>query len=277
MELPANMLTPTKFCDRIAEEFKGVENVKSIVRDKTWAEGKGMRTFLSVTNGTDEPPKFLEMLGAESLQRSRRLSRSTPRVRRVGKRITFDSGGISIKPADNMKLMRDNTGGAAAVICATFAIAKLGTPINLVTLTTFIEDLLGPSATKPGDVVYAMNCKTVEIDNTDAEGRIIPADALWYGSTEFNAHTIVDCAILTGAMVIALGEVFSVVFSASDSLWEELRAAGEEEHDPFWRMPLDERYAFQINSSNADLCNIGGRPAGSCTAALFLKSFVNGT
>ncbi|KAG8722522.1 hypothetical protein FRC08_001036 [Ceratobasidium sp. 394] len=121
-----------------------------------------------------------------------------------------------------------------------------------------------------------MNGKTVEIDNTDAEGRLVLSDALWYASTEFKPHTVVDCATLTGAMVIALGSVYSGVFSTSDSLWNELHAAGEAENDPFWRMPLDEAYGPQIYTSNADLCNTGGRPAGSCTAALFLKSFVSG-
>ncbi|MCV2423842.1 leucyl aminopeptidase, partial [Paucibacter sp. DJ4R-1] len=127
-----------------------------------------------------------------------------------------------------------------------------------------------------GDVIYAINGKTIEIDNTDAEGRLILADTLWYGSSEFNPHTVIDCATLTGAMDVALGTVYTGVFSTSDSLWDELSTAGQSEHDRFWRMPLDEAYGPQIYSSNADLCNTGGRSAGSCTAALFLKSFVKG-
>ncbi|KAG8694513.1 hypothetical protein FRC09_009802 [Ceratobasidium sp. 395] len=270
MELPANMLTPHLFCERIKKEFEGVKNVELIVREKEWAEEKGMRTFLSVAKGTSEPPKFLEIhyKGA-----------SDPNAQPlafVGKGITFDSGGISLKPGAGMKLMRGDMGGAATVVSATLAIAKLGIPINIVTLTPLSENMPGPSASKPGDVVYAMNGKTVEIDNTDAEGRLILSDALWYASTEFKPHTLVDCATLTGAMVIALGSVYSGVFSTSDSLWKELHAAGEAESDPFWRMPLDEAYGPQIYTSNADLCNTGGRPAGSCTAALFLKSFVSG-
>ncbi|QRV90477.1 leucine aminopeptidase [Ceratobasidium sp. AG-Ba] len=270
MELPANMMTPTKFCERVSKEFEGVKNVELIVRDRAWAEEKGMRTFLSVTNGTSEPPKFLEIhyKGAKD-------PKAQPLVF-VGKGITFDSGGISLKPGAGMKLMRGDMGGAAAVVSSTLAIAKLGIPINLVTLTPLTENMPGPAATKPGDIVYAMNGKTVEVDNTDAEGRLVLSDALWYGSTEFKPHTVVDCATLTGAMVIAVGELYSGVFSTSDSLWDELNAAGEAENDKFWRMPLDEGYGFQIYSSNADLCNTGGRPAGSCTAALFLKSFVNG-
>jgi len=270
MELPANLMTPTIFCDRVTKEFEGVKNVDIIVRDKAWAEGKNMNTFLSVTHGTSEPPKFLEIhyKGASD-------PKAQPLVF-VGKGITFDSGGISLKPGAGMKLMRGDMGGAATVVSATLAIAQLAIPVNLITLVPLTENMPGPAATKPGDVIYAMNGKTVEVDNTDAEGRLVLADALWYGSTEFNPHTVVDCATLTGAMVIALGSVYSGVFSTSDSLWNELYTAGEAEHDQFWRMPLDEAYGPQIYSSNADLCNTGGRPAGSCTAALFLKSFVSG-
>ncbi|KAF8597740.1 hypothetical protein BDV93DRAFT_452379 [Ceratobasidium sp. AG-I] len=269
MELPANMLTPTKFCERLTKEFEGVKNVELIIRDKEWAKEKNMNTFLSVTHGTSEPPKFLEIhyKGGQS--------DAQPLVF-VGKGITFDSGGISLKPGANMKLMRGDMGGAAAVSSATLAIAKLGLPLNLITLIPLTENMPGPSATKPGDVIYAINGKTVEVDNTDAEGRLVLSDTLWYGSTTFKPHTIIDCATLTGAMDVALGSVYTGVFSTSDELWSELNAAGEAEHDRFWRMPLDEAYGPQIYSSNADLCNTGGKSAGSCTAALFLKSFVSG-
>ncbi|KIK35941.1 hypothetical protein CY34DRAFT_551488 [Suillus luteus UH-Slu-Lm8-n1] len=121
-----------------------------------------------------------------------------------------------------------------------------------------------------------MNGKSVEVDNTDAEGRLVLADALYYASTEFKPHTVIDVATLTGAMDIALGEVYTGVFTTSDALWNRLSVAGESEYDRFWRMPLDEDYGPQIYSSNADLCNTGGKPAGSCTAALFLKAFVDG-
>ncbi|KDQ09031.1 hypothetical protein BOTBODRAFT_117777 [Botryobasidium botryosum FD-172 SS1] len=280
-ELPANMLTPTSFCERIEKEFQGVDNVELHIRDKAWAEEKGMRTFLSVTKGSSEPPKFLEIHYRGAPQKD-----AAP-LAFVGKGITFDSGGISLKPATDMKLMRADMGGAAAVASAALAIAKLRVPINLVVVTPLCENLPGPSANKPGDVIYAMNGKTIEIDNTDAEGRLILAgkeipllilrtDALYYASSTFKPHTVIDAATLTGAMVIALGGEFSGVFSNSDSLWEELYAAGESEFDRFWRMPLDEAYMKQISGSNADLCNTGGRPAGSCTAAIFLKEFVDG-
>jgi len=194
----------------------------------------------------------------------------------VGKGITFDSGGISIKPSANMKLMRGDMGGAATVLATLVTIAKLKLPINVVLATPLAENLPGGKATKPGDIIVAMNGKTVEVDNTDAEGRLVLADALTYISREYKPHTLIDVATLTGAMEVALGNVFSGVFSTSDDLWSELHKAGEAEYDRFWRMPLDEDFGPQIYRSNADLCNTGGKPGGSCTAALFLKSFVEG-
>nr|GAT48665.1 leucine aminopeptidase [Mycena chlorophos] len=257
MELPSNMLTPTLFAEWIQQEFAGLADTTVWVRDEEWAKEKGMRTFLSVCSGSNEPGKFVEMhyQGAPS-------SDAAPLVL-VGKGITFDTGGISLKPAADMKLMRGDMGGAAAVVAAIQAIAKLKLPINVVALTPLTENMPSGSATKPGDVIYAMNGKTVEVDNTDAEGRLVLADAIYYGSSEFNAHTLIDVATLTGAMDIALGEVFTGVFTPSDTLWEQLYVAGEHEYDRLWRMPLDDDYAPQISGS-------------SCTAALFLKSFVHG-
>ncbi|TDL15587.1 leucine aminopeptidase [Rickenella mellea] len=270
MELPGNLMTPTIFCERVKQAFSGVENVEIHVRDKAWAEEKGMNTFLSVAKGTSEPPKLLEIHYKGS-----KTTNDRP-LAFVGKGITFDSGGISIKPSADMKLMRGDMGGAATVCASALAIAKLKIPIDLVVVTPLSENMPGPAANKPGDIIYAMNGKSIEIDNTDAEGRLVLSDAIYYTSTTFKPHTLIDVATLTGAMVIALGEHFSGVFSTSDTLWEELRVAGEHEHDRFWRMPLDDEFGPQIHSSNADLCNTGGRPGGSCTAALFLKAFVDG-
>lgn len=270
MEMPANMMTPTAFCEHVKAKFSGIPDVEIIVRDEAWAADKGMRTFLSVTQGTDQPAKFLEIhyRGAPS--------KDAQPLAFVGKGITFDSGGISLKSSAGMKLMRGDMGGAAAVVSSLFAVAKLQLPINVVAVTPLCENLPGPKATKPGDVIYAMNGKSVEVDNTDAEGRLVLADALYYASTEFKPHTVIDVATLTGAMDTALGEIYTGVFTTSDTLWNRLSAAGESEYDRFWRMPLDEDYGPQIYSSNADLCNTGGRPAGACTAALFLKAFVDG-
>ncbi|OJT15649.1 Cytosol aminopeptidase [Trametes pubescens] len=269
MELPANIMTPTAFTERIKAEFAGVPNTEIVVRDTAWAAEKGMNTFLSVTKGTSEPAKFLEIhyKGA--------AADAKPLVF-VGKGITFDSGGISIKPSANMSLMRGDMGGAATVCASALAIAQLQVPINLVVLTPLTENMPGPAANKPGDIVYAMNGKSVEIDNTDAEGRLVLSDAIYYGSTEFKPKTLIDVATLTGSMDYGLGEVYSGVFTNSDSLWDELHAAGLREHDRFWRMPLDEEYGPQIYGHNADLVNTGGWRAGCCTAALFLKSFVEG-
>ncbi|KAI0311992.1 leucine aminopeptidase [Amylostereum chailletii] len=264
-ELPANLLTPTAFTERVKAEFANVPDTQITVYDEEWAAEKGMNTFLSVTKGTSEPAKFLEI-------HYNGAPRDVQPLAFVGKGITFDSGGISIKPSAGMKLMR----GAAAVVAATLAIAQLRLPINVVTVTPLCENMPGPSANKPGDIIYAMNGKSVEVDNTDAEGRLILSDALYYTSTTFKPHTLIDAATLTGAMDIALGEIFTGVFTNSDELWNELHEAGETEYDRFWRMPIDKDYGPQIYSSNADLCNTGGRPAGSCTAALFLKAFVDG-
>ncbi|XP_006461537.1 hypothetical protein AGABI2DRAFT_118415 [Agaricus bisporus var. bisporus H97] len=270
MELPANMVTPSNFTERIKKEFEGIPNVEIFVRDTAWAKERSMNTFLSVTHGSSEPAKILEIhyKGAPD-------SSAQP-LAFVGKGITFDSGGISLKPPANMKAMRADMGGAATVSSAAWAIARLQMPINLVVVTPLTENMPGPSATKPGDIVYAMNGKSVEIDNTDAEGRLVLADAVYYTITEYHPHTLIDAATLTGAIKIALGEVYAGVFSSSDELWERLRAAGEDEYDRFWRMPLDDDYLPQIQSSNADLQNTGGRPAGSVTAALFIKAFAEG-
>ncbi|EJD02539.1 leucine aminopeptidase [Fomitiporia mediterranea MF3/22] len=271
MELPGNMMTPTLFCERIKKEAEGLENLEIIVRDQEWIREKGMRSFLSVAKGSSEPPKLLEIH-----YKGTSVDSTSQPLAFVGKGITFDSGGISLKPGPGMKLMRGDMGGAATVCAATLGLARLKVPINVVTVVALCENMPGPSANKPGDIVYAMNGKSIEIDNTDAEGRLILADALHYTSTTFNVHTLVDVATLTGAMEVGLGNVYSGVFSTSESLWTELNTAGTHEHDLFWRMPLSSLYSPQITGSNADLCNTGGKPGGCCTAALFLRSFVDG-
>lgn len=270
MELPANIITPTSFCQRVKEAFAEVPKVEIYIRDAAWAKEKGMRTFLSVAKGTAEPCKFLE------IHYNGAPDPAAKPLGLVGKGVTFDSGGISLKPAKDMKAMRADMGGAAAVAVSALAIAKLNLPVNVVAAIPLTENLPGPSANKPGDVIYAMNGKTVEIDNTDAEGRLILADALYYVSSTYKPHTLIDVATLTGAVMITLSDIFSGVFTNSDTLWEELNTAGEAEFDRMWRLPLDEEFGPQIRSSNADLCNTGGPWGGSCTAALFLKEFVHG-
>ncbi|KZV83687.1 hypothetical protein EXIGLDRAFT_777292 [Exidia glandulosa HHB12029] len=269
MELPANMMTPTIFCERVAEEFQGLPNVDIVVRDTEWARSKNMNSFVSVTKGTAEPAKFLEI-------HYKGGNPSDKPIVWVGKGVTFDAGGINIKVTSDMHMMRGDMGGAANVVSAALGVAKLKLPINLIVLTPLTENLPGPSASKPGDIVYASNGKTIEINNTDAEGRLILADALYYGSSTFKPDTIIDVATLTGAIMVALGGVYSGVFSSSDELWKALYTAGEAEFDRFWRMPLNEAYGPAISGSNADLCNTGGRWGGACTAAWFLRAFVDG-
>ncbi|KAG0227221.1 cytosol aminopeptidase family, catalytic domain-containing protein [Mortierella sp. GBAus27b] len=274
METPANHMTPTIFAERFIKEVEKLgldsQKLKIHVRDCAWAEEHKMGAFLSVAKGSDEPLKFLEIQyhGGKSGDKPLAL---------VGKGVTFDSGGISIKPSANMGLMKGDMGGAATVAAAVWGIASLKLPINVVASIPLCENMPSGKANKPGDVVTSMSGKTIEVDNTDAEGRLILADALTYTSKTYRPHTLIDLATLTGAMDVALGSAYAGVFSTSDSLWSELKAAGEESHEQFWRMPLHSVYLPQITTNTvADLINTGGRSAGSCTAAVFLREFVHG-
>ena len=175
--------------------------------------------------------------------------------------------------------MRADMGGAATTLAAAWAIAKLKIPINLVLSIPLTENMPSGSATRPGDIITASNGVTIEVDNTDAEGRLVLADALYYTSSTYKPSTIIDAATLTGAMCVALGQAYTGAYTNSDSLYAELESAGQAENDQFWRMPLTEEYAWHITGTNADLCNInsaGSGLAGSSTAALFLKRFVDG-
>lgn len=269
-ETPANLLTPTIFAHRIMDAFKHVPHTKVVVHDADWAREQNMNLFLSVAQGSEQPCKFVEIQyhGAPD-------AKAAP-LALVGKGITFDTGGTSLKPSAGMDLMRADMGGAAAVVASTLAMAQLGLPINVVTVTPLTENMPSGRATKPGDIFQARNGLTVLVDNTDAEGRLVLADALSYVTDVYAPHTVIDVATLTGACVMALGDVYSGVFTEAESLWQELKTAGEAEHDLCWRMPLTDRYLPQISKLNADLVNTGGRPAGSCTAAIFLKQFVHG-
>jgi leucyl aminopeptidase len=190
----------------------------------------------------------------------------------VGKGVTFDTGGISIKPADGMERMKDDMAGGAAVICAMRAISLLKAPINVIGVVPSTENMPGGRAVKPGDVLTSASGKTVEVINTDAEGRLILGDALWYAQ-QLGATHLVDVATLTGAAVVALGKVSSALFGRPqpwvDAVGHAARIAG----DRCWPMPLYEEYAEQLRSDIADIMNTGGRPAGACTAAMFLKEF----
>ncbi|XP_038608987.1 cytosol aminopeptidase [Tachyglossus aculeatus] len=270
MEAPANEMTPTKFAETVEKKLKSVSsNTKVYIRPKSWIEEQGMGAFLSVAKGSDEPPVFLEIHYTGS------SDASEPPLVFVGKGITFDSGGISIKASAGMDAMRADMGGAATICSAIVTAAALKLPLNLVGLAALCENMPSGKANKPGDVVRAKNGKTIQVDNTDAEGRLVLADALCYAHT-FNPKAILDAATLTGAMDMALGSSATGVFTNSTQLWNQLFEASIDTGDRVWRMPLYEHYSKQVvDCQLADVNNLGKyRSGGACTAAAFLKEFV---
>jgi len=224
-----------------------------------------MGSFLSVTNGSDEPPRFI------ILEYDHAARKQKPFVL-IGKGVTFDSGGISLKPAADMDQMKFDMSGAGTVLGVFRAIAELRAKVNLVGLIPACENLPSGRATKPGDIVKSMSGQTIEILNTDAEGRLILADALTYAE-RYEPEAVVDVATLTGAMVIALGHVACGVFSNNDALARALVAAGDDAYDRAWQLPLWEDYQDGLNSNFADFANVAGRAGGSITAACFLSRF----
>jgi len=267
-DTPANLMTPTIFAQKTSELLTAL-GVMVKARDKSWAESKKMGSFLSVARGSCEPPVFLE------LSYSGAPDQEKPIVL-VGKGVTFDSGGISLKPSANMDEMRGDMGGAACTVATIYAASILKLKVNLIGLIPLTENMPSGSATKPGDVVYAMNGKSIIVDNTDAEGRLILADALCYAQ-EFDPQLIVDIATLTGAMRIALGTAATGVFSNSTAVFQKMQKAGAVTGDRVWRMPLWQHYTKQMTASaSSDLINVarGKSAGGACTAAAFLKEFV---
>ena len=262
--LPGNVCTPSYLADAartLAREFK----LRVEVLGARQMAALKMGSLLSVARGSEQPPKLIV------LQYRGGPARQAP-VALVGKGITFDTGGISLKPAAEMDEMKYDMCGAASVLGTLRAVAELGLPVNVVGVIPTCENMPGGRATKPGDIVTSMSGQTIEILNTDAEGRLILCDALTYAE-RFKPASVVDIATLTGACVIALGGVRSGLFSPSDALAGELLAAGQDAGDPAWRMPLDDEYAEQLKSPFADVANIGGRAAGAVTAACFLARF----
>ncbi len=228
-------------------------------------EKLGMGALLSVTRASQQPPKLIV------LRYSGGAKTKKPLVL-VGKGITFDTGGISLKPAAEMDEMKFDMSGAASVLGTVKALAARRAPVNVVGVMPACENMPGGAASKPGDVVTTLSGQTVEILNTDAEGRLILCDALAYAA-RFNPEVVVDVATLTGACVIALGHVASGLFANDQKLADELREAADDAYDRVWQMPLWEDYQEQLRSNFADLANIGGRPAGCITAACFLARF----
>lgn len=261
--LPPNVCTPA-FLAREARELAKRYRLKVQVLERADMEKLGMGTLLAVARGSAEPPKLivLEYRGAGNQKP----------VVLVGKGVTFDTGGISIKPAAEMDEMKFDMSGAGSVLGTLKAVAEMKLRMNVVGLVPATENMPGGRATKPGDIVTSMSGQTVEILNTDAEGRLILCDALTYAE-RYQPAAVIDIATLTGACVIALGHVVSGLYANDDALAQELISAGESAYDRVWRMPLWEDYQDQLKSNFADFANIGGRPAGSVTAACFLWRF----
>jgi leucyl aminopeptidase len=263
--LPGNICTPTYLAAKALSLSKAHKSIKTTVLEEKDMQKLGMGSFLSVTRGSEQPAKLitLEYQGADKKHKP---------VVLVGKGITFDSGGISLKPGAEMDEMKYDMCGAASVLGTMQAIAEMGLKLNVVGVIPTCENMPSGIATKPGDIVTSMSGQTIEILNTDAEGRLILCDALTY-SARFNPDTVIDIATLTGACVIALGHIASGLFSNQESLASELLAAGEQSHDRAWQLPLWEDYQPLLDSNFADMQNIGGRAGGTITAACFLSRF----
>lgn len=263
---PANHATPTLLAGA-ARSLAKLPNIKCQVLGPKEVAKLGMGSFMAVAQGSDEPLRFI-VLHYDGTVKS-----EAPTVL-VGKGITFDSGGISIKPAPEMDEMKFDMSGAASVLGVFRALAELKPAVNVVGLIPSCENLLSGRAVKPGDVVTSMSGQTIEILNTDAEGRLVLCDALTYAE-RFKPRAVVDIATLTGACMIALGGVRSGLFCANDELASDLLAAGESSSDLGWRMPLDDDYADGLKTNFADVANVAGRAGGAITAAKFLQRFTS--
>jgi len=265
---PPNVLYPAEFARRV----KGLESLGLEVEILGEAEMEklGMGSLLGVGRGSRKDSQLAIMRwngGADPAAQP---------IAFVGKGVCFDTGGISLKPADGMEDMKWDMGGAAAVAGLMHVLAGRKAKVNAVGVLGLVENMPDGDAQRPGDVVTSMSGQTIEIINTDAEGRLVLADALWYCQDRFKPKFMVDLATLTGAIIISLGNDYAGVFSNNDELADNLVAASKTEAEPLWRMPLPAAYDKQIDSMIADVKNTGGRPGGSITAALFLQRFVNG-
>lgn len=264
---PANFMTPQIFA-REAERVAKENGIDIEVFGKEEIEKIGMHALLAVNAGSHEPPRFVVMEYKGGGNKT---------IGFIGKGVTFDSGGLSLKPSDAMFRMHSDMAGAAAVLGAIEAIAKQKLPINIVAAMPLTENLVDSTSYKVGDVIGSLEGKTIEILNTDAEGRLILADALTYVRKFKKVDCMVDIATLTGAIIIALGHFCSGAMTNNQELLEKIRVAGDKTGERIWQLPLFDEYKSQIRSDVADLENIGGRAAGSITAAIFLKEFVGDT
>jgi leucyl aminopeptidase len=264
-DLPANICTPSYLAAQARELGKTCKQLKVSVLEEAGMKKLGMGALLSVSRGSREPAKLI------SMEYSGGTKGDKPVVL-VGKGVTFDSGGISIKPAGAMDEMKYDMCGAASVLGTLKACVEMELPLNVVGVIPTTENLPDGDASKPGDIVTSMSGQTIEVLNTDAEGRLILCDALTY-SAKFDPAVVIDIATLTGACVIALGSHAAGLLSNNDELADDLLAAGKTAGDRAWHMPLWEEYQPQLSSNFADMANIGGREAGTITAACFLSRF----
>jgi leucyl aminopeptidase len=265
---PGNALTPTELARR-AKQIARRGRIRCQVLGPAELQRLGARALLGVARGSQEPPRLIVL-------EYRRGRRGGPHLGLVGKGITFDSGGISVKPAENMEAMKGDMAGAAAVIAATAAIAGLQLPIHVTAVVPATENLPSGTALKPGDILRAMSGKTIEVINTDAEGRLILADALHYARSRKATH-LVDVATLTGACVVALGTVNSGAFTNNQLLLDKVVASGKAAGEKIWPLPMDPEYDELIKSDVAEIKNTGGRKGGAITGAKFLQHFVGDT
>ena len=265
--LPPNVATPSRLAST-AQAIADAYGLGITIGDRDWAAERHMGAYLAVAQGAGEPPKFIVL--------EHNASRTDlPTVVLVGKGITFDTGGISIKPSERMGEMKSDMGGAAAVLGAMEAVGRLAIPLRVIGITPCTENMPDANAYRPADIITASNGKTIEIISTDAEGRMILADALVLAES-YKPDAVVDLATLTGACVIALGSgVAAGLFCNDDSLRDRLLAASDSSRERLWPMPLYEDYRRSINSDVADMKNSGGRFGGVGTSAVFLKEFVN--
>jgi leucyl aminopeptidase len=263
--LPGNICTPT-YLANTAQELGKKYKFRVKVFDSDQMKRFGMGAALSVGQGSAQPCKFIVM--------EYRGAGNTKPIVLVGKGVTFDSGGISLKPGANMDEMKFDMCGAASVFGAMKTVAELQLPINLVALIPAVENMPGSNAMRPGDVIRSMSGQTIEVLNTDAEGRLGLADALTFAEF-YNPECVIDVATLTGACVIALGNVTSGLFANDDDLADHLLKSGDDTGDRAWRLPMFDEYQDLLKSNFADMSNLGGRPAGAITAACFLKRFAS--
>ena len=263
--LPPNLCTPRYMATRAQGLAKEFPSIKTKILDEKGIKALKMGAFLAVTQGSDQPPRLIvcEYHGAK---------KGAAPVCLVGKGITFDSGGISLKDPPAMDEMKFDMSGGAAVLGAMRAVAELQLPINVVVIVATCENMPSGGAVKPADIVTTMSGQTVEVLNTDAEGRLILCDAITY-SRRFKPAAVVDVATLTGACIVALGNHFSGLMSNDNALADELESAGVRADDRAWRLPIGEEYVDQLKSNFADIANVGGREGGACTAASFLWKF----